>query len=220
MPRSAVIYTNAAAWSDVKDLARTRWADEARKPYTFSYGQRTEAGSLRVRVCELADGVLLPAIADLVKRGNAALAAPADRDVRSRTYEEVIEDADRYGRVAIVQFTTPVIVEVSSGPVPFPVIPVIFERYIELWKTFSNVDIAAGVGGLKGVRMTDFRLSCVSTPYGPGAQGWVRLEMEKGRTEEEIAVFNGLVDFAFYCGTGLHTEEGLGQTRRMERAAK
>ncbi len=220
MPRSAVVYTNPAALSDLKDLARTRWADDIRKPYTFSYGQKTEAGSLRVRVCELADDVLLPAIAGLVKTGNAVLAAPTDRDVRSRTFDALIEDADRYGRVAILQFATPVIVEVSNAPVPFPVIPVIFKRYIELWETFSNVDIAAGMAGLTGVHLTDFKISCVSTPYGPGAQGWVRLEMEKGRTEEEIALFNGLVDFAFYCGSGLHTEEGLGQTRRMERAGK
>jgi hypothetical protein len=41
--------------------------------------------------------------------------------------------------------------------------------------------------------------------------------MERGRTEQEIALFNTLVDFAFYCGTGAHTDEGLGQTRRMER---
>ena len=34
-----------------------------------------------------------------------------------------------------------------------------------------------------------------------GAEGWVVLEMEKGRTEQEIALFNTLVDFAFYCGT-------------------
>ncbi len=74
--------------------------------------------------------------------------------------------------------------------------------------------------GLAHVHVADFKLSCVATPFGPGSQGWVKLEMEKGRTEEEIALFNGLIDFAFYCGTGAHTDEGLGQTRRMERAGK
>ena len=54
-----------------------------------------------------------------------------------------------------------------------------------------------------------------SHPFGTGGQGWVTLEMEKGRTEEEIGLLNALIDFAFYCGTGVHTEAGLGQTRRI-----
>ena len=100
MPRSAVIYTDAAALSGLKDLARKEYADDPTKPYTFSYGQKTDAGNLRVRVSELRDGILMPAIDELVKKGVAVLAAPPDRDVRSRTYEELMEEADRRGYMA------------------------------------------------------------------------------------------------------------------------
>jgi CRISPR/Cas system endoribonuclease Cas6 (RAMP superfamily) len=41
------------------------------------------------------------------------------------------------------------------------------------------------------------------------------LEVEKGRTEEEIGLFNTLIDYAFFCGTGMYTDAGLGQTRRL-----
>ena len=63
--------------------------------------------------------------------------------------------------------------------------------------------------------MTDFKISCAAAGpivrgrYGR-AEGWVTLEMERGRTEQEIALFNTLVDFAFYCGTGARTDEGAG----------
>ena len=215
MPRSVVIYTDAAALSGLKDLAREECAPYLTKPYTFSYGQKTDAGNVRVRVCELRDGILMPAVDELVKKGAAVLAAPSDRDVQSRTYEELMEEADRSGRLATLQFATPVILEISGEIVPFPVIPAIFRGYVEIWKTFSNTDIPGSADALRHIRTTDFKISCVSTSHGPGAQGWVRLEMETGRTEEEISLFNCLIDFAFFCGSGLHADEGLGQTRRI-----
>lgn len=216
MPRSVVIYTDAATLSGLRDLARKGYADELTKPYTFSYGHKTEGTHVRARICELREGVLRPAIDGLAKKGTAVLAAPQDRDVRSLTYEELAEEADRRATVATLQFATPVILEISGEIVPFPFIPAIFKRYVETWKTFSNVDISRGAETLRHIHIIDFKISCVSTFYGPGSQGWVRLEMERGRCEEEISLFNRLMDFAFFCGSGLHTDEGLGQTRRME----
>ena len=215
MPRSVVIYTDSATLTGLRDFARREYAGCSTKPYTFSFGQKTEGLNLRARICELHEGVLAPAVGELVKQRIAVHASSQDRDVRVRTYEELIEDADRRTRVATLQFASPIILEVSGEIVPFPVIPAIFRKYTEVWQAFSDVDISGSAEALKHIRVTDFKISCVSTPYGPGAQGWVRLEMEKGRNEEEIALFNGLIDFAFFCGTGLQTDEGLGQTRRM-----
>jgi len=187
------------------------------KPYTFSYAQRTDAGSVRVRITEVSDGALTQEWADMAKRGEATLASSPDRDVRRRTFDELMVNADRASRETALQFVSPIIVEVSGRAVPFPVFPAVFEQYIAVWNAFSDTKISAGTEGLGHVHVTDFRISCVASAFGPGSQGWVKLEMEKGRTEVEIALFNGLIDFAFYCGTGLHTDEGLGQTRRMEK---
>jgi CRISPR/Cas system endoribonuclease Cas6 (RAMP superfamily) len=116
---------------------------------------------------------------------------------------------------------SPTIVEINARAGPFPVFPVIFEHYIAVWNRFSDALIdPSWTDRLDHIRITDFRISCVASPFGPGSQGWVKLEMEKGRSEADIAMFNRLLDFAFYCGTGLHTVDGLGQTRRMERAVK
>lgn len=218
MPASIVIYTSNETFSVLRALLRQSTAGRAVKPYTLSFGQKTGSGSIRVRASEMSEGVVLPAIADIVRRGEATLASAADRDVRAATYEELMGEADRTKRIARLQWTSPLCVELGGQPVPFPVMPLVFARYRAVWSAFSTVRLPAGAEQVfERVQVTDFRISCVASPFGPGAQGWVTVEMEKGRTEEEIALFNGLIDFAFYCGTGLHTEEGLGQTRRMDR---
>jgi hypothetical protein len=217
MPRSAVIYTDPESFTRLKERMRLRFEDEAVKPYTFSYPQKTDAGSIRVRATELVEGVLEEELIGLTGQGKASLASGADRDVRGASYEELMEDADRARTETILQFASPVIVETQGALTPFPVLAVIFPQYIAVWNVFSRKKIDAGKAGLAHVHVADFKLSCVTTAFGPGSQGWARLEMEKGQTEEAIALFNGLADFAFYCGTGLHAHEGLGQTRRMEK---
>ena len=218
MPRSVVIYTSSAAFSGLAALLRLRAETRAFLPYTLSFAQKTGAGTIRVRVTELLDEAVLPAIMDMVKRGEASLASEADRDVRSASYEELITGADRTGRIVRLQWTSPLCVSLEGVPVPFPVMPLVFAGYRAKWSAFSPVPLPQGAEDVEmRARMVDFRISCVTGPPGPGAQGWAVVELEKGRTEEEIALFNGLVDFAFYCGTGLYTGEGWGQTRRMDR---
>ncbi len=220
MPLSAVIYTSNAAFSYARDAARKRSEGLAIKPYTFSFAHKLETGAIRVRATELSQGFLMPVVREMVKKGEATLASGADREVREATYEELIEDADRARRVATIRFASPTIVEVQGNSVPFPVIHAIFARYREIWSAFSPVPLPPAAEAMDHVHMTDFKISCAAGPIGAegrvGAEGWVTLEMEKGRTEQEIALFNVLVDFAFYCGTGTHTDEGLGQTSRME----
>ncbi len=216
MPLSAVIYTSNAAFSSLKDAVRRRCAGLAVKPYTFSFAHKVQTGAVRVRATELIRGVLMPALREMVERGEAALASSGDREVREATYEDMIEDADRTTRVATIRFASPTIVEVEGKHVPFPVIHAIFAGYRKIWAAFSPVALTSATESLEHVHVTDFRISCAAGPYGAGAEGWVTLEMERGRTEQEIAFFNTLVDFAFYCGTGAHTDDGLGQTTRME----
>ena len=216
MPLSAVIYTSKEAFSSVRDAVRKSAEGLAVKPYTFSFAHKLETGVIRVRATELSQGVLMPVVREIAKKGEATLASSADREVREAAYEELIADANRTMRVATIRFASPTIVEVQGEYVPFPVIHAIFARYREIWNTFSPIPLPPATEVMERVHMTDFKISCAAGPYGVGTEGWVTLEMEKGRTEQEIALFNTLVDFAFYCGTGTHTDEGLGQTWRME----
>jgi hypothetical protein len=261
MPLSAAIYTSNEALSSVRDAVRKRSEGFAVKPYTFSFAHKMETGAVRVRATELAEGVLMPVVREMVKKGEATLASCADREVREAAYEELREDGDRTRRVATIRFTSPTIVEVQGEYVPFPVIHAMFAGYREIWSAFSPVPLHEAPEAMEHLHVTDFKISCAaagpigagtseeptdegrgttvpsglgrwterlldpreavvhrpSTSFRVGAEGWVTLEMERGRTEQEIAFFNTLIDFAFYCGTGAHTDEGLGQTKRGEK---
>src|SRR5450759_1188576 len=52
-------------------------------------------------------------------------------------------------------------------------------------------------------RITDFKISVARTARGVGFEGRVPVELEKGLSEETIRLFNLLVDYASYCGTGM-----------------
>jgi hypothetical protein len=217
MPRSVVIYTSRAGYAKLKAAAEQLFRAHDPKPYTITHAQQTEAGKVRVRITALTEEEAFPFVLEQAENGDSVLASPVDRDVKATSYDGLIDDADRFKRVATIQLVSPTIVDVLHQPMPFPVTSSMFKRYVEVWDAFAPKPFPAEGEAAAHVWVTDFGISCVSTPRGAGAQGWVALEIEKGRTEEEIGLFNALIDFAFYAGTGLYTDEGLGQTRRMEK---
>jgi hypothetical protein len=217
MPLSVVAYTSHESFAGLAAQLKKRFEDRKIKPYTLSFPHKQATGDVRFRATELAPGALMPLLADMVEKKAATLASPADREIRRAAYGEILRDADRSRRTLTVQYATPVMVPVMGNLLPFPIVPAVFAGYGEAWDAFSDVVLPRpAVEAAAFVRVADFKISCAATPFGTGGQGWVTLEMEKGRTEEEIGLLNALVDFAFYCGTGVHTEEGLGQTRKID----
>lgn len=217
MPRSAVLYTSKETFTRLSGLLQRTFETGHTIPYTLSFPSKAGVDVFRVRATELTEDAVMPAIAEMARAGQVTLASRGDRDVTDASYEEILESADRFTRTAAVQFSSPTIAEFAGQRVPFPVVPLMFDHYISAWNRFSALKITEGREGLRHVHVTEFKVSCASSVVGPGFEGWITLEMEKGRTEAEIALFNALLNFAFYCGTGLHTDRGLGQTRRMEK---
>ena len=173
MPLSAVIYTSIEAFSSLRDAVRKSAEGLAIKPYTFSFAHKLETGAIRVRATELAQGVLMPVVREMVKKGEATLASSADREVREAAYEELIEDGDRTRRVATIRFASPTIVEVQGEGVPFPVIHAIFTRYREIWSAFSPIPLNPATEAMEHVHVTDFKISCAAA--GPIAYGGGRV---------------------------------------------
>jgi len=217
MPRSVVLYTSDDVFLQIKQRLAERFAPEKVKPYTCSPAPFSETGARRVRITELVPYSLAPIIDDVVGKGQALAVSAADRDVCGASYEELLENADRFHRETLLQFSSPTIVSLGGYSVSFPVLPLMFSQYIHTWNSLAGFKITRVPELLEHVKMKEFKVSYVRSERGPGFQGWVALEMEKGRSEEEIHLFNALIDFTFYCGTGLHTDEGLGQTRRAHR---
>jgi hypothetical protein len=216
MPRSAVIYTSREAYVDLDGTLRDAFEHYAIKPYTLSHAQKAEAGRVRVRITELADEAVLPLARKEMEKAEALFASSGDRDVRGSTYRNLIDDADPSGRSATIQFVSPTMLDILGETVPFPVVSFIVARYIDVWNAFAPDRFPLTAEAVRHIHAEGFKISCVSTRRGPGCQGWLALEMERGRTEEYLRLMNALIDFAFYAGTGLHTDEGLGQTRRIE----
>jgi CRISPR/Cas system endoribonuclease Cas6 (RAMP superfamily) len=217
MPRSVIVYLEREASLELRDELKRRFEGQIVKPYTVSHAQRMEGERLRLRITELMDDMVFPVIAEVAERMSLLFVSSADRDVKSSSYQELIEDGDRSETSTTVQLVSPTIVEILHEPVPFPVMPLAIARYISLWNTFAPMKFPLSLEALKPILISDFKVSCMSTPYGAGCQGWVTVEIGRGMTEEYIGLVNSLIDFAFYGGTGLHTDEGLGQTRRIER---
>ncbi|HUJ90837.1 MAG TPA: CRISPR system precrRNA processing endoribonuclease RAMP protein Cas6 [Syntrophorhabdales bacterium] len=221
MPRSVVLYTSDEVLLQVKRRLAEHFGPEKIKPYTCSFAHASEAGARRVRITELVPHSLAPILNELVASGQAVPVSAADKDVCGASYEDLMQDADRFRRSAVLQFSSPTMMSLGGYSVSFPVLPLMLSHYIHVWNSLAGFKITRAPELLEHVKMKDFKVSCVQSERGAGFQGWIGLEMEKGRSEEEIQAFNALVDFAFYCGTGLHTDEGLGQTRRAAaRAAK
>ena len=214
MPRSLVLYTNNEVLARLKERLTRTYEQDPVKPYTLSFAQPSEGDSRRVRITELLAYSLSAIIDDLVGSGQALPVSTADKDVRGASYQDLFEGADPFQRTAVLQFSSPTIISLGGYRVAFPVLPLMLSHYVHAWNAFAGFQIARVPHLLEHLKMADFKISCVQTEHGPGCQGWIALELAKGSPEEEIRTFNALVDFAFYCGTGQHTDEGLGQTDR------
>ncbi|HME44745.1 MAG TPA: CRISPR system precrRNA processing endoribonuclease RAMP protein Cas6 [Syntrophorhabdales bacterium] len=216
MPRSVVLYTSDDVLLQVKRRLAQLFAPDKIKPYTCSFAHASETGTRRVRITELVPYSLAPILDEVIASGQALPVSTADKDVCGTSYEDLMQNADRFRRTVLLQFSSPTIISLGGYTVSFPVLPLMLSHYIHVWNSLAGFKITRAPELLEHVKLAYFKVSCVQSEHGAGFQGWVTLEMEKGRAEEEIQTFNALTDFAFYCGTGLHTDEGLGQTRRAE----
>ncbi len=214
MPRSHVLYTGNEVLLQLKERLSQNFALDAVKPYTLSFAHKSEGDMYRIRVTELAQYKVSPIVDELVAKGQALPVSTADKDVCGASYEDLFDSADRVQRTAVIQFLSPTIIGLGGYSVCFPVLPLILSSYIHSWNAFAASKIPRASELLEHIKMVDFKVSCVHTEHGAGFEGWIAVKLPKGRPETEIQTFNALLDFAFYAGTGLHTDEGLGQTRR------
>jgi hypothetical protein len=214
MPRSLILYSDKTSYDELKVALDDAFGATAVRPYTLSFPNRAGDGRLRVQVTELAVGAVVPFVERLLREDRAELASVADQDVRGVSHEELLDDADRRTRVATIQFVSPTILEMDGRDVPFPVLSLMFRQWAQIWNTFSPEKLGGVDDLVPHVHITDFKISVATTARGVGFEGRVSLELEKGLSEETIRLCNLLVDYASYCGTGVWTEDGLGQTRR------
>jgi hypothetical protein len=217
MPKSRVLYTTRAIYSLFEETLADTFREYHAPPYTLSFPQKTQGDMVRVRITDMSGQTVDSIVGELAETKRAILASDSEPDVKNATYRDLLENADRFNREIRLQFTSPTLLRMGSYPVQFPVAPLLFRHYMDAWNTNSPDKITFEPALLEQIRLTDFKISSEKTRYGLAFQGWIDLEIAKGRTENEIAILNMLCDFSFYCGAGAHTDRGLGQTRQVPR---
>lgn len=217
MPRSLVLYTSRDIYRLFEETLADTFRDYPTLPYTLSFPQKTQGDMVRIRITDTGDQAVESIVTELAGREQAILASDSEPEVSNVTYQDLRENADRFSREIRLQFTSPTLLKMGSCQIQFPVVPLLFRHYAAAWNAFSPDKISFEPAWPDHVSLNDFKISSEKTRFGLAFQGWIDLEIAKGRTENEIALLNMLCDFSFYCGTGVQTEKGLGQTRRIHR---
>jgi len=209
---------------------------EGRRP--ASEESSDEGGRFRLRLSWLADGDLKglldwagslridPAWVE-TKRGRVlledAMVSPTltQRWNRWVPYGRLYEEASDCLRLVTLKFYSPTTLERSGHPYPLPDPCGIFLGYSRIWDAFSGIALAQGLREAieEHLLLLDFRiqrrLSADDEGAVPGFVGSAKFRLAGRHPESILKGLNALADYAFYCGTGIGTERGMGLTRRI-----
>jgi CRISPR-associated endoribonuclease Cas6 len=186
-------------------------------------------------VCLLDDALQAPFLQGLeateVIDLNGALLAIGEVKVEECTYQDLarraqVEAAKRPHRARHLnlEFLTPVVLYRSGLPLPLPDPVLVFRRYLSLWDTFAPRELWRNFNLLDAVQfhvaLTEHRLETRRVRWDEkrtgvgflGSATYVVRRWEK-LGAEFLANVQMLARFGTFCGTGLGTARGLGQTR-------
>ncbi len=133
--------------------------------------------------------------------------------------EEVWERARPAVEIPL-RFSSPTTFHQRGLNLLFPIPSNVFHSYREKWNAFAapaiddefipwveqNVAVEAHELRTRMIWFGDFQLH--------GFTGWCRFTV-KDQDATRLKQLNALADFAFFCGTGAKTTQGMGQTRRI-----
>jgi len=136
-------------------------------------------------------------------------------------YDRLYEEASDCLRVVTLKFYSPTTLERSGVPYPLPDPCGIFVGYSRTWDAFSGIALAPGLREAieEQLLLVDFRIqrrrSEAEEGAVPGFIGSATFRLAGRHPESILKGLNALADYAFFCGTGIGTERGMGLTRRI-----
>jgi CRISPR-associated endoribonuclease Cas6 len=136
-------------------------------------------------------------------------------------YDRLYEEASDCLRVVTLKFYSPTTLERSGLPYPLPDPCGMFRGYSRTWDAFSGIALASGLREAieKHLLLVDFRIqrrrSEVEQGPVPAFIGSATFRLAGRHPESVLKGLNALADYAFFCGTGIGTEHGMGLTRRI-----
>jgi len=133
--------------------------------------------------------------------------------------EEIWEGASTAPDITL-RFALPTTFKQRGLNLLFPIPSNVFHSYRERWNAFTPLPIDEGLipWVQQNVAVEAHELRTQMIWFGEfqlhGFTGWCRYTA-KDQDATRLKQLNALADFAFFCGTGQKTTQGMGQTRRI-----
>lgn len=103
---------------------------------------------------------------------------------------------------------------------PFPLPDSLIKSWLRRWNAFNDIEQEWQwpAHWRNSLVVSSYGLRTVPVRYGRqlriGCTGWYGLRA-LNLSPDELAIINALAEYAFYCGSGHHTTQGMGLTRRQ-----
>jgi CRISPR-associated endoribonuclease Cas6 len=245
LPRNAVpaLHANFFRWLEESHpdsgptLARSLDSAQGLKPFTVSplYIER-EWASFRITL--LQDALFDPLRAGMEKRPyvnvlgeEMSIAGP--RSVVATTYPLLAQTPPVDESGVVLRFRTPASFRRQEMDYPLPDPVLVFDSYRRRWNSFAHEELQIDERWLEWVKTAvtisrfDLRTEPKRFPDGLqiGCTGRIQFGLSRRAAREQTqgygrdgsAVLAQLAEYAFYCGTGRKTTQGMGQTARLAR---
>ena len=230
LPRNAVpaLHANFFRWIEESDPLLSRAIDRAQgaKPFTVS-PLFIEQDWASFRVTLLQDSLFDHLETGMQKRpwvnvlgDDMPISGPLS--VAATTYPLLASDASPANRF-ILRFRTPVSFRRNNMDYPLPEPELVFDSYRRRWNEFGPEplripdDWLAWLRGSIAISRFDLHTAPMRFPDGLqiGCVGRVQFEALRPADDDALRTLAQLVEYAFYCGTGRKTTQGMGQTARL-----
>lgn len=210
------------------NLARRVDTGNGTKPFTVS-GLTRDGAHAAFRITLLDDALYPFLAAGMAQRREVrvlgeVLPFAAEAQVEQRTYQELVERA-RQEVVVTLRFESPTSFRSNEMHYPFPDAVLVFASYLARWNVFAPEELWVDASWLEWLRravaVSRFRLETQVVKFKGyeqiGCVGIVQYRIaEPDRSlGRAIVPFNFLADYAWFCGTGHKTTQGMGQTHRV-----
>lgn len=159
-----------------------------------------------------------------IRAGRRILAMNGEVPRDHRTYADLAQSSTMQWEV-ILQFDSPASFKMGEAHYPLPDPTLVFASYRARWNAFAPEQLKIDERWLEwvksGVAVSRFGLQSQAVDFGKyqqiGCVGKVQYTViDRGpESKEGRGPLNALADYAFFCGTGHKTTQGLGQTRRL-----
>ena len=119
-----------------------------------------------------------------------------------------------------LEFATPTAFNSASGHLPFPLPDSLIKSWLRRWQVFASIGLPEDLpnSARESLLISSFNLNTVPVRYGSrltvGCIGLCQIRASQ-LTPTIQAAIDLLASFAFFCGSGHHTTQGMGLTRMV-----